>query len=602
MGLRPYQREAVDAATEWMQCSTSSFVIEAATGAGKSHMIAAIAEWVSGKTGKAVLCLAPSKELVIQNRKKFLATGKPASLLSASAGKKCLAHDVIFATPGTAKGVINKLAGRVACVLVDEAHRTAKTVIDIIEALRERVDFLRVGGFSATPYRTGTGFIYAVDVDGESVPDDQTINPYYHRLIYRITAGELLEQGYLTPPVMDTTGEQYDTSALVERKGRFTNASVDKAFVGHGRKTSRIVAQIIEAARNRMGVMIFAANIKHAEEVMASLPPELSACVTGNTKNRDDIIERFKQQEIKYLVNVDVLTTGFDAEHVDLIALLRKTESAVLLQQIIGRGTRLHPDKREFLVLDFAGNIESHCPDGDIFKPSITVRPKRVGTGIDVECPQCGYGNKFTVRGDNPEEMEITKNGYLCDLAGELLLTEDGQPYPAHYGRRCMGFVRVGKSHERCGFRWAHKVCPSCDAENDIAARRCKCGEELVNPNEKLREEFYRRKKNAREWQCDAVKDWNPRWYVTRKGDEALRVTWETEYRTFETFHVVGTGQWNLLCNGVFGRLPKNAEKFIDALMKGYGEMPRSVRYVKKGDFYIIGEVNGDVDEIPTVA
>lgn len=589
--LRPYQQKAVDAAIEWMRYSTESFVIEAATGAGKSHIIAALAEWVEQKTGKVVLCLAPSKELVVQNRKKYLLTGKPASLYSASAGAKCLKHNVVFATPGTAKGAIEKLAGRVGCVLVDEAHRTAKTIIEIIDALREEDPYLRVGGLSATPYRTGTGFIYAVDIDGTSVPEDQTINPYYHKLIYRITAGELLEQGYLTPPIMDIHADGYHP----------TDDDDDRAYVGHGRKTSRIVAQVVEASRNRMGVMFFAANIKHAEEIMASLPPDLSGIVTGQSKDRDGVISAFKARRLKYLVNVDVLTTGFDAEHVDVIALLRRTDSAVLLQQVIGRGTRLHPDKKNFLVLDFAENFKTHCPDGDIFKPSISVRPKGASNPIDVKCPDCGYKNQFSVRGDNPDGMNITENGYLCDLDGEVLLTEKGQPYPAHYGRRCMGFVAKGKQYERCEFRWAHKVCDSCGEENDIAARRCrKCKGELVDPNEKLREEFFKHKRDVKQWQCDAVKDWNPRVHFSQKGNECLRVTWVTEYREFETFHTVGRADFEILSQAVFGRIAPNAEKFITALMRGFGEMPRSVRYKKKGDFFYATQFNGDVDEIPT--
>ena len=594
--LRAYQQDAVDAAIEWMRGSTESFVIEAATGAGKSHIIAAIAEWVDAKTSKVVLCLAPSKELVVQNRKKYLATGKPASLYSASAGVKCLRHNVVFATPGTIKAAVDKLAGRVGCVLVDEAHRTAKTIIDIIDALKSRDPYLRVGGLSATPYRTGTGFIYAVDVDGTTVPEDQTINPYYHRLVYRITAGELLDMGYLTPPIMDIHQDGYDTSGIVS----FSDSEIDQAFVGHGRKTSRIVAQVVEASRNRMGVMFFAANIKHAEEVVASLPAELTGIVTGQSKDRDGVIEAFKARRLKYLVNVDVLTTGFDAEHVDVIALLRKTDSAVLLQQIIGRGTRLHDDKENFLVMDFAENFKTHCPDGDIFKPSISVRPKGVGNPITACCPECGYKNQFTVRGDNPESMQITEHGYLCDLDGEVLMTEKGQPYPAHYGRRCMGFIPSGKQYERCGFRWAHKVCGACNEENDVAARRChKCKGELVDPNEKLREEFFKHKRNIREWQCDAVKDWNPRAYISQKGNECLRVSWVTEYREFETFHTVGRHDFNLLSNAVFGRIAPSADKFIDALMRGFGDMPQSIRYKKKGDFYVINQYNGEIDEPP---
>jgi len=598
MSLRPYQQSAFDAAVEWIKESIDSFLIEAATGAGKSHIVAALADWVEQNTGKAVLCLAPTKELVVQNRKKFLATtGRTASLYSSSAGGKCLRHNVIFATPGTAKNAIGALSKRVACVIVDEAHRTTDTVKAIIAGIKENSPYLRVGGLTATPYRTNEGYIYAVNEDGKT--EKEVTDPFYHRMIFRITAEELLEQGYLTPPVMHAE-DGYDTSGLQIKRGKFTNASVDRAFVGQGRKTSRIVAQVVDAARNRSGVMFFAANRKHAREIMDSLPPEISAMVDGTTKNRDEIIEEFQAQKIKYLVNVDVLTTGFDATHVDLIAILRKTESASLLQQIIGRGLRLHSGKDDCLVMDFAENIKEHCPDGNLFAPVIKVKRKGESKPIDVTCPDCGYVNEFSVRKDNPDHMEITEHGYLCDLDGELLMTDDGEPYPAHYGRRCMGFVRVGKEHERCGFRWAHKVCPDCGLENDIAARACKCGAELVNPNEKLREEFYKLKKDPSQWQCDLVKDWSPSAYRNAKDNEVLAVQWETEYRTFKAYYTVGSMGFNNLCQAVFGRIAPSAEKFVSALVKGYGEMPKSVRYCKRNDFYYANYFNGEIDEIPT--
>lgn len=89
------------------------------------------------------------------------------------------------------------------------------------------------------------------------------------------------------------------------------------------RATPQIVAQIIELAKARQGVMIFAATVRHAEEIYRLLPTEHAALVIGDTPTpeRDRIIQAFKQQQIKFLVNVSVLTTGFDAPHVDLIAI-----------------------------------------------------------------------------------------------------------------------------------------------------------------------------------------------------------------------------------------------------------------------------------------
>ena len=93
---------------------------------------------------------------------------------------------------------------------------------------------------------------------------------------------------------------------------------------------------------------------------MLSLPPELSGFVHSKNKGSDKIIEDFCNQKIKYCVNVDMMTVGYDMPHCDVIVLMRATESARLLQQILGRADRLYPDKPHFLVLDYAENIFRH--------------------------------------------------------------------------------------------------------------------------------------------------------------------------------------------------------------------------------------------------
>lgn len=154
--LRDYQQAAHDAAINWVRKSTEPCVIEAATGAGKSHIIAAIAETLHKMSGgKHVLCLQPSSELVTQNREKFLSTGKPASIFSSSAGGKCLRHPVVFGTPGTVKNAISRFGSRFALIIIDECHGITPTIIKIIDAIRLVNDKVRVIGLSATPYRLG---------------------------------------------------------------------------------------------------------------------------------------------------------------------------------------------------------------------------------------------------------------------------------------------------------------------------------------------------------------------------------------------------------------------------------------------------------------
>lgn len=542
--LRPYQKNSFEAVMAWVRACTEPCLVEAVTAAGKSHIIAAVAaELHRLSKGKHILCLAPSAELVTQNREKYLATGQPASVMSASAGGKCLRHPVVFGTPQTVANSIGRFDGRFCAVVIDEAHRMTPTIKKIIDDLREHNPKLRVIGLTATPYRLGTGYIFRLWPDGSAVPEHQSCEPYFAKMVYRIQAYELLEQGFLTPPMVGAIGsEHYETIGMqLNSMGQFSAEDVDRAFHGRGRKTAAIVADIVAKARDRAGVMLFAATRQHAREVMESLPPELSEIVTGETpkKEREEILKKFKARRIKYLVNVSVLTTGFDAPHVDLVALLRATESVALLQQIIGRGLRICDGKRDCLVLDYAQNIERHCPDGDLFNPKITARLAG-GEAVDIPalCPECGTENRFTAR-PNPDRFEIDAGGYFLDAAHQRIGTEYGS-MPAHFGRRCMGLRPVGGGKlEQCRYRWTGKACPECNADNDIAARYCReCRAEIVDPNEKLRIEFRALKKDPTRVQTDNIIEFSHNKTLTRAGKESIVIDIQTPYRRFSAwFH-----------------------------------------------------------------
>ena len=599
--LRPYQQEAANAAVEWMRKSATPFCIEAATGAGKSLIIADVACSIHEMTGKRVLALAPSAELVVQNREKYLASGNRASMFSASAGGKETRHSVVFGSPLTVKNNISRFqregADGYAMVICDECHGITPTLKSIITAMREANANLRVFGLTATPYRLGSGWIFRQHADGRINGDNTARDPYFAKCVYKVGARDLIDQGFLTKPnIGQMNAEGYDTAGMeVNARGQFDAEAVDRAYHGHGRKTAAIVADVVGQARDRKGVMFFAATVRHAQEVLASLPPELSAIVTGGSPKteRDMILRRFKAGAIKYLVNVSVLTVGFDAPHVDLIAILRKTESVGLLQQIIGRGLRIFPGKDDCLVLDYTSNLEDHCPDGDLFSP-VVMAGKEGGAGGNMvcECPECGYENGFTA---NPQYLEYKTDpsGYALDLDGRQLMSPHG-PIPAHYGRRCMGLVQAGKYGEfvRCNYRWTYKECPHCLADNDISARYCAtCRGELVDPNEKLIAEFKALKRDPTQLQTDEVVMMSANPGISKAGNKVLRVEWVTPYRQFTTWlqpeakHIRGQADY---------------QRFCDATNEG-AEKPRSVTYRKDPDtgFFEIKGYNRAVDVSP---
>lgn len=593
MTLRPYQQESHDAAVAWIKKNRSPCLIEAATGAGKSHIIAALADTIhSISKGKHILVLQPSAELVEQNAEKYRATGSKCSIFSASAGEKSLKHPVVFGTPLTVKNHISRFGSQFAVVIVDECHGITPTVLSIIEAMRAANPNLRVVGLSATPYRMGSGYIFSQWPDGKPVREDETKDPYFGACVYRIRARTLIDMGYLTPPVVGTIGvASYETMNMqLNGRGQFDAADIDRAFHGQGRKTAEIIADVVGQSRDRQGVMIFAATVRHAQECMESLPPSLSALVTGETPKADRkrILAAFKARKIKYLVNVSVLTTGFDAPHVDVIAMLRATESVGLLQQIIGRGLRLCEGKTNCVVLDYAQNIDRHCPDGDIFSPEVKVKGGEKGEGIlKCICPLCNVENEFSPR-PNEEGYGIDENGYFLDLDGMRVPTDWGD-MPAHFGRRCLGMSTVAGDLVRCDYRWTSKPCPSCEAQNDIAARYCtSCKAEIVDPNEKLRIDFKALKKDPTRIQTDEVISWKLVPSVSRTGKETDRVDVVTPYRSFSFW---------VLRNPTFSRAMKDRAE-LDALG---GKAPMTITYQKDAEtgFYRALAYNRKPDEAP---
>lgn len=590
---RWYQQQAHDAVISWWKHTTDPCVVEAATGAGKSWIIGMLAKTLYRlSNGKRVLCLAPSKELIEQNSEKYGQLGEPCSVYSASISKS-LRHQVVFATEGTFKRVAKRLGREFAGVIVDECHRITPTIKQIIEDMKAGNPTLRVCGLSATPYRLGDGFIFSIDTDGNAVHETQAREPYFKKLVYYIGAKQLIAEGYLTPVVVgDINVDSYDTSGLeIQRNGQFKQSTVDRAFEGWGRKTSLIVADVVRQSQGRQGVMIFAATVRHAEEVMASLPPGNARMIGGthNTakKDRERLVEDFKAQKYKYLVSVGTMTTGVDFTHVDVIAILRATESISLLQQMIGRGLRQRDGKQDCLLLDYANNIDKHCPDGDVFRPEIRASYQSKGTGeLECKCPECGGVNLFAAR---PNDMgaEINEYGYFADLDGNPIEIE-GKPFPAHYGRRCAQFVYRNKTYEQCDYFWSSKECPVCNHLNDIAARYCRqCKEELIDPAAKLVVLHKKHKKDPTQPQSDEVLDMTVIPTVSRSGNDMLRVEFLTPTRMFTVYYMTNAAsQWQ-----------HDQYSFFMNMTDGGIQKPRTVQYRKENDFYRVLGFNKPTDD-----
>ncbi|WP_083861904.1 DEAD/DEAH box helicase [Halomonas sp. KM-1] len=497
--LRPYQQEAVRRVVTHFRTSDEPAVVVLPTGSGKSLVIAELARLARGR----VLVLAHVRELVEQNHAKYLAYGHEADIFSAGLGRKESTRQVVF---GSVQSVVRNLGlfddSNFTLLVIDECHRVAPdkdaSYRRVIEALRQANPRLKVLGLTATPYRLGQGFIYYRHHHGMVRGDDDC---FFRDCVFEQPLRLMVKQGYLAEPRrVDAAVERYDFSALVPGAGGlFREEELNRVAAGN-RATPGIVAEIVERARGRQGVMLFAASVAHAKEVLGYLPAAEAALITGETpsRERERIIATFKARELKYLVNVAVLTTGFDAPHVDLIAILRPTESVSLYQQIVGRGLRLAPGKRDCLILDYAGN------PWDLYAPEVgSPRPASDTEPVQVECPACGHVNLFWGRKEG--EIVIEHFGRRCQGLVEREKTAttaggadrrhgaasgaDRKQGAASGADRKQGAASGACKQYQCSFRFRFKVCGECGAENDIAARRCHgCQTLLVDADDKLKE------------------------------------------------------------------------------------------------------------------
>ncbi|WP_026244532.1 DEAD/DEAH box helicase [Dasania marina] len=523
--LRPYQQQAVDATLSHFRASDEAAVIVLPTGAGKSLVIAELARLAK----RRILVLAHVKELVEQNHSKYANYGFKASIFAAGLKQKDADTQVVF---GSVQSVSRNLAAfddHFSLVIIDECHRVSldadsqyQTIISHLKSFNPQ---LKVLGLTATPYRLESGWIYQQHIPQNAVKNTEACA--FKVCIFELPLRQMINDHFLTPVTQqDAPVALYDFEQLRPsgHQGYFqpSEADVNRVLKGAKRATKRIIAQIVDQASDRKGGMIFAATVTHAREIMGYLPSDCSALIVGDMslRARDSVINAFKAQQIKFLVNVSVLTTGFDAPHVDLIAILRPTESVGLYQQIIGRGLRLSPGKQDCLVLDYAGNPH------DLFRPEIgQAKPDSNAVAVDVPCPVCQHRNQFWG---------------LVDSDGDLV---------EHYGRRCQGLVVVsaqpeleleleqkqeleqGKNQQQpqkkqqCDFRYRFKECPNCNGENDIAARVCShCEYLLVDPDNQLKAALQLR--DAKVLRCSGMSFSQAK---SAKGQPRLKVTYHDE-------------------------------------------------------------------------
>lgn len=356
--LRDYQRACLNKII-WARTNTNlqgNDLVILPTGAGKSVVIASIASTLN----EPVLILQPSKEILEQNYSKLCQYVNPddIGLYSASVGSKEIARYTLATIQSIYKNP--DYFRHFKLVIIDEAHLVnPKNLNGMFTSFLKAIGNPRVIGLTATPYRMDTK--YEMDgqmlyVTGTTKLINRMKSMFWQRILFNMNIGELIDQGYLCPlEYHDETVVRHEEIPVNTQGTDFDKDKLDEVMLS---KRDRISLVISHAKATSKSVLVFCTSVRQAEQL--SEETECSAVVSSKTKarERDQIIQGFKDGEIKCVFNVGVLTTGFDHPSLDCIVLLRPTRSIALYYQMIGRGVRKSPGKTTCKVIDMTSTVK----------------------------------------------------------------------------------------------------------------------------------------------------------------------------------------------------------------------------------------------------
>lgn len=386
--LRPYQLEAVESVRSYWNEGGENPLVEMATGTGKSLTQAGLLRGLIKEYPTLnAICLVHVRELVEQNAQAMLRAWPqaPIGINSAGLNRRDRRSQILFASIQSVYKDGYSLGAR-DLVLIDEAHLVPRDgegmYRTFLQNLRLRVPDLRVAGFTATPYRMGSGRL------------DKGEDAIFSKIVYEYGIGRAIADGWLSRLITKATATVMDVSGVKSAGGEYVQhdleVAVDKDFITKG-----AVDEIIAYGADRRAWVAFCTGVKHANNVAEEIRSRGISCASVNGKTpkqeRASILRAFKEGRLRCLTNCSVLTTGFDAPATDLIAMLRPTKSAGLYVQIVGRGTRLSPGKENCIVLDFAGNVRRHGPVDQITTHVATEKKKKDEDAGELikECPNC---------------------------------------------------------------------------------------------------------------------------------------------------------------------------------------------------------------------
>ena len=346
---RDYQQNGIDSCIEILTSpKPRREIVVSPTAGGKSLYVAFAAKALKSP----IIILQPSKELLKQNYQKYIDLGGEAEIYSASL-KSLSIGKVTFATIGS---IINKVEEvkklGVKNLIIDECHLGTQSNSQIRRFING-VGIKNVLGLTATPVYLKGG------MDGAELKMMNRVKGSLFKDIAHVTQiSELVSKKFWSR--LDYNIEDQDVSFLRANSNGsdFTKESQKEFYDGNNLKNKVIEHVKNLRAEGRKSILIFVPTIDEAEELGNVIPR--SAVVHSKLKpsERDSIIDSFRNLEIDVVINVNILSVGFDHPQLDAIITCRSTMSIAIFYQQIGRGVRIFPGKESCKIIDLSENVK----------------------------------------------------------------------------------------------------------------------------------------------------------------------------------------------------------------------------------------------------
>ncbi|MDB4893428.1 MAG: hypothetical protein JWL61_5283 [Gemmatimonadetes bacterium] len=350
--LRPYQTEALVRVRDAYKAGKRRVLVSLPTGTGKTVVFAHFPS--AFKMKKRLLVLAHREELLRQAEDKFRSVSPELVVGIEQASARAPADaQVIIASVQTLARSPKRLQlldpDDFSIIIVDEAHHAV--------APSYRRILQHFGLFDAKPERFLVGFT-ATPRRG----DHQGLGDVFEEVCYARDMKEMISQGYLVPVAGWRTDTGLSLDHVNKSRGEFVDSQLARA-VNTPARNALIVSTWREFAAKRRTI-VFCVDVAHARDMQRAFAKGgvRAGAVWGELPRdeRQGVLARFSGGDIDVITNCNLLTEGFDEPRVDCVIMARPTHSKLLYAQMLGRGTRLHPDKSDLIVLDVVDNSSTH--------------------------------------------------------------------------------------------------------------------------------------------------------------------------------------------------------------------------------------------------